>query len=502
MDSSLSRWLTLPALFAFGAGLGWLVQPDLADDLGRSEKPRISHRVLTEQPSGEEIVDAILTAKRADPIDAAGFDPQKRFEELLEELIPTSDPKATFLELAAKYHGVVDHDEVMRSEELREQLAILGVRYAHWFEQDPVAALTYAKEAEHGLATMVPNHYLHAIAKSSYEMRGLSGSLKWLPSAGFVSWSLLAHDVGKSGSLDGLDLLLHDCPEIFKEGFGPWGMREIAGAWPMETKDSFLSKLSGPMRVSSMEAFVGRMEGREGIEWVKKWMDSGELSEQERRMLAESDTLRSRIIEESSSIEEQLQMLQRVGAAPEVVDGSFRSGLVSNAIQRFLGSSDGWMHRFRNGELTGEELRQAALQACPDAGSETQELIGHLYRHAAEDDPARAEEILAGWSEEDRLLQRAYAAHWWFNGVEPDRSYNYLANLPLDDPETAAHVRDGWHSRSASNLQRYGEDYADWVLSLPEGDNRTWAMEGLLEASAKDNPGIHAMMEAELAKSR
>ena len=94
-------------------------------------------------------------------------------------------------------------------------------------------------------------------------------------------------------------------------------------------------------------------------------------------------------------------------------------------------------------------------------------------------------------SEGDRKWQDVYALRWWFTGVNPDRFHQVISSLDTGgDDAMASALHEAWKSKTESNLERFGEDYLEWVKALPAGQNRTWAIECLRDAAKNSHPRV------------
>lgn len=425
-----------------------------------------------------------------------------RFKELLESLEPTEDPESTFLAMLAKVDEGGGMAGLTESEEV-ELFATLGVRFAQWFAVDPKAALAMSTDTSSPTMERIASAFVYFAAADLCEKQGLRAAMDWLDrgNVNFVMMQVVGNDLGKRGSLEDLRWLVETHPDFTSNGFFGYSMELMAGSWPLDRIDELMDAMPEEAKARVAFAIARRMDGEEGLEWIRSRINDGRLRAEE---LGNNVGVGSLVDQVGGSMAERIALLQEFGAAPEHPDHGFKSQMISRELNDFLNrNSDDWGFAFRSGEASAQDVLDAALASCPDPGPEMGEFRGQLYRHLAEDDPERALALLDGMSETDKDWQKAYAVHWWFHDVNPEKLYDFASSVSCEgNPDMEIHLRQGWQDKSREYLERLGEDYAGWVMALPEGTPRTWALEGLNEATAKDYPEIHALVSAMLEEDR
>ena len=111
-----------------------------------------------------------------------------------------------------------------------------------------------------------------------------------------------------------------------------------------------------------------------------------------------------------------------------------------------------------------------------------------LYRNLVEEDPAGALPLLDTFSEEERrkiLFESTWTSYAF---IDPNDYYAYLQTLPqpVTDAEKAERLK-GWDWQARGLLMRYGDDYVRWVQTLPDGSDKSAALNSIIWATREVN---------------
>lgn len=483
---------------------------------GRGGLPRERPKPIADGASlladAEKAVKAGYTIVKHDP-DA----PWNNFEKFSESLPPEADRKAAFDALLKQCtSSELTSWKAIATGEHGEVFATLAVRYRQWLEESPAEAMKLlgTDDATFGL---LMDEYGFAIFRKQCGKSDFRNFAQSLPAdlknnSGWIG-SVLVANIGERQSMEDLQWLMENRPDMTGKKIDWRIISGISENWPLESRDALVPNLKGTECGLAMVMIARRMKPDEGVAWLKSWIDSGKLDEKTVENIGDnatslnlqggSDPFQDPSLPDKPKVPlaEQIATIRSLGGADGTNDHDLQSRMIAGQVQNFLNSSGDWLYQFRNGIVTADEVLAAALEAAPDPGPAMNEFRSQIYRHLLEDDSAAASKLLSGLSESDRKWQDVYALRWWFTGVNPDRFFEVISQFDSGgDAKMDAALWDAWKAKSRSNLERFGEDYLDWVKALPEGKNRTWAIESLQEAAKTSHPRVFRAA-AELLKN-
>ncbi|MFC7335625.1 hypothetical protein ACFQY0_00430 [Haloferula chungangensis] len=507
MSSIHRRKLTSILLHALAAGIGIAsalfikAQPEHHDR--HAEKPRTPTRDSSQETSESiELVDALIANFKAQSAAHSSrplFNSHKRFEEHLNELEPSSDPQATFQALL----GEIDQLGLRQKDKLTEKdldaLAHLAVRFTHWLNADPHAAIKALPALGSGTAGMMAAHFIMSILEEATQKQGLQKTMEWIVdlSPPHLAVQHLSIYLGKQGDIEELRWYLTEHADFPVPEWAESLQAAIASRWPIEERDALISELSGDGKLRALMTLAERMDGSEGLEWIQTMMANGLIDANELQSLTEGNQLREFIRELDSPLDERIELMKEFGYAPEKITPSFKAyQIVRPEVNQALYGPDAkdWLYWFRSGEMSAQEVYDGVLEEIPDLGTGIDAFRNQMFRHLAEDDLERAMELVTGGPEVQNMM-RASAANWHFHSVDPNEFYALTSSITdIDNPKIQKQLSNGWKNKASGNLERYGESYLQWVAALPEGPNRIWALEGLEHASRNKHPEINSQV--------
>lgn len=438
-----------------------------------------------------------------------GVDSWDIYRKLSTSLAPEADRKAAFDSLLKQCTSLgLTSWPAINSGEHVEVFSTLAVRFSQWLEESPAEAMKMLA-TDDGTFGMLMNEYGFAIFRKQCEKSDLRNFAQSIPAdlkdkSGWLG-SVLIASIGKRQSMEDLEWLMANRPDIVGKKIDWRIVSGIGENWPLESRDALVTNLKGTECGLAMALIARRMKPEEGVAWLKSWIDSGKLDEKARETIGNNATslrldgeVNTDPFQDSPEpakpkvpLAEQIATIRSLGGAEGTSDHDLQSRMIAGQVQNFLNSGGDWLYQFRNGVVTADEVFAAALKNSPDPGPAMNEFRSQIYRHLLEDDSAAASKLLSGMSEGDRKWQDVYALRWWFTGVDPDRFFEVISQFDSGgDTKMDAALWDAWKAKSQSNLRRFGEDYLEWVKALPEGRNRTWALESLQEAAKNSNPRV------------
>jgi hypothetical protein len=415
------------------------------------------------------------------------------YVELLSKMEPTEDPGATFLDLASKFG--TDEGELARlgeTEDGRMKLAMLGARYSQWFHHDP-DGFAAAWESRDPVMSGVNGYFVMTIAAEVVEKDGVMGSLDRLDKLRpeHAAWSAIASDIAKREDLAGLQALLESSHPLVKSTMLSYFFYTVGEQWPLERRDELVSIARGEAQARVIASLCRRMNSPEGLAWVKGLIDGGVIDEKARESVWNEHFIHTMGNAGAIPVVEQVALLRDL-AGEGGNERTIGNGVVTRSLQSFFNNrEEDWLYAFRHGQLTASEVREAARAVMGEMGEHRREFNGQIFRHLAEDDLDAAMELLGGMSPRDQDWQKIYAARWWFYGVDPDRFVQLVSSITLDEPAVHDAMWNAWRDKSRPNLERYGDDYLEWIKAMPPGPVRTSALRGLHGVTRQDYPWIH-----------
>lgn len=492
-----------------GAGAGLLTRSAPQPAGGAEVKTKRGERGALQGVSGDTLLDAVIQAASQTPegaaIDGVPFD--ERMDGLWQQA-PGGDLKAGFEEAMANAAALLERGELdpREAEDLMLQLA---ARFAAWLDADPIAAL--AEMERTGKAADFFNSY--GVPRIAMVMvirkQGLRQAVSWLDKVkpSHVAMYGIADALGKQGDVEEFRWFASNHVALFGPEWSDLAGNVMSSSWPLEKKDDLVNALTGGIRATAIGTLASRMDGMEGIEWLRGLFGSGTLTDAERKTILQSASLRHKINALDVPFDERIALLQEFGVVAGNVDHAVKAQqLIFPRLQDFFqgwGDNGDWLYRFRNGDASAGDARDAALAAFSDPGSGANEFRSQLFRFLAQEDLDRAVGVLDGLDKQQVDWEKAYAARWWFYHVEPARFYELTSSIShQNDPKLRSFLWECWRSHSASDLERYGEGYLEWVRGLPQGQEKQWALEGVELASKGKYPAIHAEVTQLLKSTR
>ncbi len=483
---------------AIGIGAALLLKSQSSSADGASAFQQTTKRERTTTAlSGEQLLEAVADGvKKEDAEKNSPDDSHRLFKELLNQLPPTAHPQATYVELLDRLEKAeLIRLETLDSGEAFKHLAELGVRFQQWFQVDPKAAMAFLGTGRQ-LASTMASYYVGIIAQEAYAAQGLRKSMDWIqeisPNFRWFTYSTILADVGKRGSIEDLQWLKENYGKITSDrNFARLG-DQLGQAWPLERRDELIGVVDGQFAAEAILGIAGRMEGKEGLDWVKSHLESGQLSPELIKQLSYYFDYSGLGKKKDLSLEDKVSLVQLLKKERGTPIRQIESGLISEELGRFMRSNGDWLTSFRHGLVSADEVLKAALAASSDLGESKDQLRDQLFAHLAEDNATAAMSLLSGLPETEKTKVMVNAVENTFRQVNPDDFYQFISTIPYqNDVPTESKLRNAWKGRTVENLERFGENYFAWVQALPKGQHKTWALESLRDVSNNQYPWIN-----------
>lgn len=435
---------------------------------------------------GMELLEAFRTRRSESEI---------AYEEAKRNLKPSSDPEqAAMAAFDALKAETADAGRLKAEAELKATML-------RWFLDDPEglsAKVSSWMTSDEGEMTILITTFLDLVPEV-IRQKGSMACAAWASvNSSFAAkfWEIVATEV-KSGA--GLAHYLKVRAECAKAA-------EVAGhIKPIEIPNAVLRLLGSgfryeerqrvlehvlddPASAQSRDLLLGFAgSGEAAATWLYDLLDRGELPE------ALSKNLRGGMGNDVL-MQPQMDIEKRI-AARRFTPGNERKTrdaivgeLVSNDIHRLLNEGRDWRFEFRHGKASLEEIVSAVdgQLRIPAEGLVDSRIA--LYRTLSEENPAKALPLLDALPEEKR--REVMFRNTWesYGSIHPDEFLRFLQQLPA--PTTAKEKEDrmkGWEWKARWHLQRYGDDYVEWVAALPEGPDRYAAINSVIWATRERN---------------
>lgn len=490
----------LALTYTAAALLGWgtaniLNKPSPSDDppptTGDPSNPKSKPSI-----DGDQLIEDALATLAQSPSQPGGPSEEQLdnffadYDRLKAELPPTTDPEQTFRDLFARHAATLNDEAILNGDPAALELA---VRYYHWMLEEPGDALSFlSQNPPPGNLTQIN---LDHFGKDFVEDMGFDRSLailKTLPGSNdWVIGKQVIRDLAERGSIE--DLLKYEQarhsqnPNAVRTALG----KQLGESWPTDRGHELIAHLKGGTAASAAVALAKRMDGKSGLQWVLDLAESGALDDNAKRALNNRSLVNSLIDKDGISVDERVKAYQTLGIMKNSSDHFVGVMIIDWKLREFMFNDDDWHFAFRHGEATAAEVLNAAMVAMPDFETRREEVASQLFRQLAEDNQAAAMELIADQSNEDIAWARTNSTRWAFFGVNPNDVHSWTSDTAdLNNPHQDNAFHEGWRDRSGSNLSRFGDEYLQWAIALPDGKQRTMALEGIIGSTKSKKPHI------------
>lgn len=395
-----------------------------------------------------------------------------------------------------------------------DRLAEVEVRVLHWMQQNPVAAMGFVLNdpgcAAVGLPALLNRHVFREIVAEN----GVLKSLGWLARSEAAFPTLCGAALREIRGGGGLALFVALDDAVSRgptsREFRVYCLRPLALGDPASDGQTFLRRVGAAVRferrdelwevVKSRDDAAERFEllagfagaGGPATEWVLGKLETVELD----GLLPDL----KRVICGVAGVD--LAVRQELLRAEPPENGQVREDpmmvLAAADVGHFLASGRDWRFEFRHGSDSAKTVFAMVRAGIPGISRLNEDAVRvALYRQLAEENPPRALALLDEFPVEKRreiLFETAGAA---FQNTSPEEFLKFLAAVP--DAKTAAEQTlklEGWNRKARSHLQRYGDDYVEWVMRMPRGFHQEAAMNSILWATSEQNPAAARELSA------
>ena len=375
-----------------------------------------------------------------------------------------------------------------------EYVAEFEGRLLEWFNIDQAAAVDWLI-SKHRAPFREDHPTFMEVLIDYADSRGLHDNFGWMRN---LPESAFSKALGNRVKQLGLRPVLEMHPNLLFTRQG----QQVIDFIPFSERDLVLGNLTGgvggnPNRFRvSLGRFIGNSEHprEETFQWLRRLRDEETIPENYRAAFAQvfKEWLQT---EPGISVEERAATIRDLGLAnkgyynEDTSAESLTERIGFNDVRQLLREGRDWRYEYGQGRVDGEEIWENLRQQLPGMTAESEKGAQiSLFRHLAEHDFTRAASLLEDIPEEERR-DLIYRTTWYgFINVDPARLLAFSQSVPPPETEAEkAQLLKGWDWRARFFIQRHGDDYVDWVQTIPEGPERAEAMESVIWSTGEIN---------------
>lgn len=415
-------------------------------------------------------------------------DNEGRLREMLANLPTYYLPKEGPMPRSARSFGASALTEIEGEE--GELIAEFEARIDYWLRTDRDACMMFM--AEHlQVQGHFGNHPICQTVLRDYLTQGeLVERLRWV----HVHVPSIVDDLVREKISNGADFeLLYRLADAGVRDAGYW-VRSVAQVLPFSNREQVLAHAIGSdepgasgMDPSALVAFLGNPDHppEEMMSWVNELIDEERLPDGVRRRVASEVISRIRAAD-SLSYEERVATLEKWGAKPKSPHGD----LAARDVKRLLDAGRDWSFAYQHGRVSASEVWDELSGQLPEMNPEAEKAARvRLFRTLAEENLMGAMVLIEPYADEERLQILSESMWRSFLHVHPEKLVELGQFLPpTETPEIRRNRIKAWEQKTPRLMRRFGEDYVEWVLQMPNGPDRKEARRGLIWQTMKIDP--------------
>lgn len=448
----------------------------------------IINRLLDEQAKEKEQGENIL---KVEPRTA-------RFLELRKTLAPGKDRAATFESAFADFEvlrTVTDDPEIETKRS--EASAVLNVRFLQWLENEPDAALAYAKAN--------PKFYQGDLAFWfwSNELPTDQALARMKEATGRYASSMMSGmlaRVGEKADVKALELVFGQVP--VKERSRASLVSEAMRKWPKEQRPLLvplaMAEKDGPM-LGQILYYLSSPDLCRQIEKLLSTDDGRALLEKARAGLPQK-------IYENIGIpaEKRLALIQQLSNLDKPAGGEAPSLDAREAVMQewvriyYSGDSTSVINAYSSGALSAEIALAQLTSLMPDASRlAPEELKEKLINELIKRDVGRGLHLLDDLPDDKRYRAVTDFANREFKNGQVQQMYDLFEAVPFDPKYGNMNERfQAWVNVGDKAYFQYGDEYVTWITQLPPSHDRDMALSALAVRFERSNPAQAAKYRA------
>lgn len=364
-------------------------------------------------------------------------------------------------------------------------------RFSLWIDEDHENALLVLDDPESLLHQLA----VASLMENSEQLVGLMGFESYIkrigdtPAALNRSGASLGEYLGNNASLDQLSWSFTHHPSVVS-GLGT--LTALGAHWPLAQREALFSELQEFMATKGNErAFGGaalvamakRLPELSGKDWVLSLFQKEDLAPGLKESIYRNVV--SLTQQEGLSLPDRLQTLRDFGVYERMSDHRAQAQLIYYKVNELLRSDDDALYAFRNGAMAPREMFDHIFDGMPEFHTYSGEVRQHILRRLAEHDTKSTRSLINGNSAEEQLGELVNASRWSFYQIKPDQLADWQGSIVGPGAEHEQQMAQVWKERTGGHLHRYGSAYFDWLVELPPGGVRRYAISAALPAARK-----------------
>jgi len=449
-------------------------------------------------PTGEQLL-ARLQAEMA----AVDGGRENRMTANIESLIaarrlslpPADDPAAAAAKALAKLDGIDEHREWLE-ERLGDRID-LAVRLLQWLEADPQAALARMQGLDPLMLTISGARF----GVETWAREADRATVLAFVTAGGVSpalaslWDGLGYQTGSAGDLALMKDLRARVPADSLQGF----ITNLASQWP-EARAAELLPMALEGSNGSDARFLGAVLKRMPPEDAKAWLAANLASEgmdPKLRLAIRRDGVLGELqssgrisMEEAFSYNEQMEIA--TGNGTEEAKSRAEQNRAYYEVHSLVngGTMNDVLQAYRTGGTGADEVLSAIAASLPELAANSPALMkDRVFQALIQVDPAAALKLYEGLPEKELYRKVQEIGPAGLRRADPELMLKLFEALPHNPEHGPLQERfESWMGVTRNAYTTYGDDYAAWVMQMPEGVNRDMALSALAIQVEPDDP--------------
>lgn len=391
-----------------------------------------------------------------------------------------------------------------------EGLAEMKLRFEQWVEVQPYEALYFWDRC--GLSRTIDRNLIQkGFFKNTIDLLATKSSrtvLEWLQrEPRFTSFGVtetLAATLGRTVAAEGKVASLSELLAGLDGSMATKVFQAALNGWPEDRIAELDPLVQSRPDMTLVKSFIEHLKPEQRLEWLKKNLEG---DSQIAKFLRQS-RLGGQLAyyATGASMDERAALLAKLttenGEKPMARPDQLRN-LIRTDLENWLTASEGkenaamsdWKSRFRDGELSAQEVMAEARKSLGLSDAESNDLKLLVFKKLSSVNPTAAFELLSDLPFKDREAAMLDAATQ-LGRSDPKQMNDLLALMPMGPTSGMNDRFKAWMAAVNAGVEGYGDSYAPWILSLPHGVDRDMGLSALASAIESKDPTWAAELRA------
>lgn len=484
----LTRWWVPTTAIAFA--VGWALAPT-GDPAGQTDSAAHPPPRKTKSSQQRTMLD------RSNP--SANF-----VWNLLEEMDAANSPDSVAPAPDRAAAGRAAIDAWVSDGRDKQLLTEAKIRFAHWLESDPKAAVLYWNGS--GYRQSVEE--LAGVARKYLLTIDPGKLVDWLVEnrelcSGVASETLVAVLANACSGGRNLELLERASAEM-SPNMARYLLIQTIASWPANDLKSIEECVRKNPDSNIVRKLISRMQPEQVVPWLRNEIaTNGDLAE---TLKADGMIASTLVSAHGVSINERIALLEEMESSGDSRkrSGILPSTLVQIDVRDWLSRTDAepgvltdWRQRLRLGEITASDVMEGARSALPSLAKEqSEELRDRIFGELAAINATSAMELISNLPLQQRERAMMKAAITVAGQGDPQHMLELASTMPPTLSTPANERFQMWSRAAAPSYAKYGESYVSWVTDMAPGIERDWALSGISMHFRTSDPEKSAQLAA------